>query len=59
MHLRRPGVVVTLVEKAEEFVMEKISRGLGVVIPELQMREGMIAPVDSPDWQPQRQDKQS
>lgn len=50
---------MTLVEKSEEFVMEKLSRGLGVSIPELQMREGMIAPVDSPEWQPQGQDKQS
>ena len=59
MHARRQGVVVTLVEKSEEFVMEKLSRGLGVSIPELQMQEGMIAPVDSPEWQPQGQAKQS
>ena len=25
-------------------------RGLGVAIPELKMREGMVAPVDSPEW---------
>lgn len=46
----RKGVVVTLVEKPEEFVLGKLSRGLGVAIPELKMREGMVAPVDSPEW---------
>ena len=46
----RKGVVVTLVEKPEEFVLGKLSRGLGVAIPELRMREGMVAPVDSPEW---------
>ena len=50
---------MTLVEKSEEFVMKKLSRGLGISIPELQMQEGMIAPVDSPEWQPQGQAKQS
>ena len=49
----RQGVVVTLVEKSEQFVIEKLSRGLGVTIPELQMREGMIAPVESSDWEEQ------
>ncbi len=44
---------MTLVEKSEEFVIEKLSRGLGVSIPELQMREGMIAPVESSDWEEQ------
>ena len=48
----RQGVVVTLVEKSEQFVVEKLSRGLGVAIPELKMKEGMIAPVDSLDWEP-------
>jgi len=46
----RKGVVVTLVEKSEQFVVEKLSRGLGVAIPELKMKEGMIAPVDSQEW---------
>ena len=41
---------MTLVEKPEEFVLGKLSRGLGVAIPELKMREGMVAPVDSPEW---------
>ena len=41
---------MTLVEKPEEFVLAKLSRGLGVAIPELKMREGMVAPVDSPGW---------
>ena len=53
----REGVVVTLVEKSEQFVIEKLSRGLGVPIPELQMREGMIAPADSPDWEAQKTTK--
>ena len=38
-------------EKSEQFVIEKLARGLGVTIPELQMREGMIAPVGSQDWE--------
>ena len=49
----RKGVVVTLVENSEQFVVEKLSRGLGVAIPELKMKEGMIAPVDSQEWDPQ------
>ena len=44
---------MTLVEKSEQFVVDKLSRGLGVSIPELQMREGMIAPVESSDWEEQ------
>ena len=42
---------MTLVEKSEQFVIEKLSRGLGVTIPELQMREGMIAPAESLEWE--------
>ena len=49
----RQGVVVTLVEQSEQFVIQKLSRGLGVTIPELQMREGMIAPVESSEWEEQ------
>ena len=56
--LCREGVVVTLVEKSEQFVIEKLSRGLGVSIPELQMREGMIAPVGSHDWEAQATSKE-
>ena len=46
-------MVVTLVEQSEQFVIQKLSRGLGVTIPELQMREGMIAPVESSEWEEQ------
>lgn len=49
-------MVVTLVEKSEQFVIEKLSKGLGVSIPELRMHEGMIAPVGSPEWDKQADD---
>ena len=43
-------------EKSEQFVIEKLSKGLGVSIPELRMHEGMIAPVGSPEWDKQADD---
>jgi len=37
---RRPGSVLSLVEPQERFVIQRLSRRLGVAIPELQLAAG-------------------
>ena len=38
-------MVVSLAESSESFVMQKLARRLGVAIPMLKVREGVIEPV--------------
>ena len=45
--LRRKGTVVSLAEASESFVMQKLARRLGVAIPMLKLREGVIEPIDA------------
>lgn len=42
----RPGVVVSLAESSESFVVQKLARRLGVAIPMLKLKEGVIEPVE-------------
>ena len=41
----RSGVVVSLAESSETFVMQKLAKRLGIAIPMLKLREGVIEPV--------------
>ena len=41
----RSGVVVSLAETSEAFVMQKLAKRLGIAIPMLKLREGVIEPV--------------
>ncbi|KAK9918238.1 hypothetical protein WJX75_002476 [Coccomyxa subellipsoidea] len=43
----RDGVVVSLAESSESFVMQKLARRLGVPIPELRIQGGVIEPIPS------------
>ena len=43
----RDGVVVSLAESSESFVMQKLARKLGVPIPELRIQAGVIEPIPS------------
>ncbi|EIE21911.1 P-loop containing nucleoside triphosphate hydrolase protein [Coccomyxa subellipsoidea C-169] len=43
----RDGVVVSLAEPSETFVMKKLARRLGVPIPELRIQGGVIEPIPS------------
>lgn len=45
----RDGMVVSLVESSERHVMRKLSRRLGVTIPELGIKGGVIEPLESTD----------
>ena len=38
-------MVVSLAESSEAFVMQKLARRLGVAIPMLSLREGVIEPI--------------
>jgi hypothetical protein len=42
---RREGVVVSLAEPSESFVIGKLSRKLRVTIPELQLKDGVLEPI--------------
>jgi len=42
-------VVVSLAESSESYVMQKLARKLGVPIPELKIKDGIIEPIGASD----------